>query len=280
MLMTMVVCTFFASMLGFLLCVLRRRDYGNAIAKEKENLKGKYHDSEECVKGSSTDVIIVGAGDGRRVHVIEKDLREPNRIVGEYLQPGEYLKLVELGLQDCIDEIDAQRVFVYALFKDGKSSKLSYPLEQFHSDVAGRGFHNGPFIQRMRAKVATLPNWSKLGTVTSLACLKKMEQLRGFNTKIRMVKHLNLMLLLTIVCDGCSSNLRRTLCKSQVEVHTCFVGLVLDNCKLPFTNHGHVIIADPSPIVFYPIRSAEFRCLVDVPCQKVPPLLMVKWPSI
>lgn len=34
-----------------------------------------------------------------RVHVIESDLRQPDRIVGELLQPGGYLKLVELGLE-------------------------------------------------------------------------------------------------------------------------------------------------------------------------------------
>ena len=33
--------------------------------------------------------------DGRRVHVIERDLSEPDRIVGELLQPGGYLKLTE-----------------------------------------------------------------------------------------------------------------------------------------------------------------------------------------
>ncbi|KAK9910170.1 hypothetical protein M0R45_034143 [Rubus argutus] len=51
------------------------------------------------------DIIIVGAGvvgsalaytlgkDGRGVHVIERDLTEPDRIVGELLQPGGYLRL-------------------------------------------------------------------------------------------------------------------------------------------------------------------------------------------
>ncbi|XP_044364730.1 uncharacterized protein [Triticum aestivum] len=39
--------------------------------------------------------------DDRRVHVIERDLTEPDRIVGELLQPGGYLKLIELGLQEC-----------------------------------------------------------------------------------------------------------------------------------------------------------------------------------
>lgn len=56
----------------------------------------------------------------------------------------------------------------------------------------------------------------------------------------------------------------------QVEVPSCFVGLVLENCQLPHANHGHVILADPSPILFYPISSTEVRCLVDVPGQKVP----------
>lgn len=51
---------------------------------------------------------------------------------------------------------------------------------------------------------------------------------------------------------------------------SCFVGLVLENCQLPFDHHGHVILADPSPILFYPISSTEVRCLVDVPGQKVP----------
>ena len=40
--------------------------------------------------------------DGRRVHVIERDLTEPDRIVGELLQPGGYLKLIELGLEGTV----------------------------------------------------------------------------------------------------------------------------------------------------------------------------------
>jgi hypothetical protein len=80
-------------------------------------------------KRNDVDCIVVGAGvagaalahtlgkDGRRVLVLERDLTEPDRIVGELLQPGGYLKLVALGLGDCVDGIDAQKVFGYALFK-------------------------------------------------------------------------------------------------------------------------------------------------------------------
>lgn len=56
----------------------------------------------------------------------------------------------------------------------------------------------------------------------------------------------------------------------QVDNPSCFVGLILENCELPCANHGHVILGDPSPILFYPISSSEVRCLVDVPGQKVP----------
>lgn len=42
---------------------------------------------------------MVNLQDGRQVHVIERDLIKPDRIVGELLQPGGYLKLIELGLE-------------------------------------------------------------------------------------------------------------------------------------------------------------------------------------
>ncbi|GAU45323.1 hypothetical protein TSUD_84390 [Trifolium subterraneum] len=231
-----------------------------------------------------TDIVIVGAGvagaalaytlgkDGRRVHVIERDLSEPDRIVGELLQPGGYLKLLELGLEDCVDEIDAQRVFGYALYKDGKNTKLSYPLENFNADVSGRSFHNGRFIQRMREKASSLPNVKlEQGTVTSL--LEENGTIKGVNYKTKSGEVFATKAPLTIVCDGCFSNLRRSLCDPKVEVPSHFVGLVLENCNLPYANHGHVILGDPSPILFYPISSTEIRCLVDVPAgQKLPSL--------
>eukprot|EP00878_Enallax_costatus_P031527 GHUV01034479.1.p1 GENE.GHUV01034479.1~~GHUV01034479.1.p1 ORF type:complete len:127 (+),score=28.32 GHUV01034479.1:221-601(+) len=70
------------------------------------------------------DLIVVGAGvagaalayrqgkDGRRVLLLERDFSEPDRIVGELLQPGGYLMLKKLGLADCTDGIDAIKVQV------------------------------------------------------------------------------------------------------------------------------------------------------------------------
>ncbi|KAF7801519.1 squalene monooxygenase-like [Senna tora] len=218
---------------------------------------------------ASSDLQCYLLQDGRRVQVIERDLSEPDRIVGELLQPGGYLRLIELGLEDCVKEIDAQRVYGYALYKDGKNTKLSYPLENFDSDVSGRSFHNGRFIQRMREKATSLSNVKlEQGTVTAL--LEEQGTIKGVRYKTKDGQELTAMAPLTIVCDGCFSNLRRSLCNPKVDVPSHFVGLVLENCDLPYANHGHVILGDPSPILFYPISSNEIRCLVDVPGQKVP----------
>lgn len=73
-----------------------------------------------------------------------------------------YVKRFYAFSSDCVEDIDAQRVFGYALFKDGKATRLSYPLEKFHSDVSGRSFHNGRFIQRMREKASSLPKFVPL----------------------------------------------------------------------------------------------------------------------
>jgi hypothetical protein len=47
---------------------------------------------------------------GRRVLLLERDLAQPDRIVGELLQPGGYLMLKRLGLAGAVLGIDAQKV--------------------------------------------------------------------------------------------------------------------------------------------------------------------------
>ena len=49
------------------------------------------------VLGSAMAAVL--ARDGRSVTVIERDLQEPDRIVGELLQPGGLKALQELGLE-------------------------------------------------------------------------------------------------------------------------------------------------------------------------------------
>ncbi|XP_057990395.1 squalene monooxygenase SE1-like [Hevea brasiliensis] len=238
-----------------------KRDDDPAVAEStrmKKTKESRENVRDEVVKSSeqvlyqsenamNTNIIIVGAGvvgsalaytlgkDGRRVHVIERNLTLPDRIVGELLQPGGYLKLIELGLEDCVEEIDAQQVFGYALYKNGRSTKLSYPLQNFDQDVAGRSFHNGRFIQRMREKAASLPNVRlEEGTVTAL--LEVEGTVKGVQYKTKIGQELTTYAPLTIV-----------------DIPSCFVALIIKNCELPYPNHGHVILADP----FMAIDSTE-----------------------
>jgi 2-polyprenyl-6-methoxyphenol hydroxylase-like FAD-dependent oxidoreductase len=70
---------------------------------------------------------------------------------------------------------------------------------------------------------------------------------------------------LTIVCDGMYSNFRKPLTESA-DVHhpSFFVGLLLRNVQLPYANHGHVVLAEPSPVLFYPISPTEVRAAAGI----------------
>ena len=50
--------------------------------------------------------------------MIERDLSQPDRIIGELLQPGGYLMLKKLGMESCVDEIDSQKVCCLCLVSD------------------------------------------------------------------------------------------------------------------------------------------------------------------
>ncbi|RWV88296.1 hypothetical protein GW17_00049634, partial [Ensete ventricosum] len=112
-----------ASILAFLLLVGIHGRWGKG-----RKATGKRGYGAVAARFGEADVIVVGAGvtgsalayalgkvnwnrnvqsgfmslivqDGRRVHVIERDLSEPDRIVGEALQPAGCLNLFELGLE-------------------------------------------------------------------------------------------------------------------------------------------------------------------------------------
>lgn len=70
------------------------------------------------VASASAAVAVVSNGlslvllqEGRRVLLLERDLTQPDRIVGELLQPGGYLVLKKLGLEECTENIDAVKVW-------------------------------------------------------------------------------------------------------------------------------------------------------------------------
>jgi squalene monooxygenase len=85
------------------------------------------------------DVVVVGAGvfgcavayalanQGRSVLLLERWMREPDRIVGELLQPGGLAALQKLGLGHCVDDIDAVPCYGYHVLYHDNDAVLAYP---------------------------------------------------------------------------------------------------------------------------------------------------------
>jgi len=87
----------------------------------------RYSIDKSILDKSQADVIVVGSGvlgsalsavlarDGRRVVVIERDLKEPDRIVGELMQPGGCRALKTLGLGGVFYVVESIFTCVYHL---------------------------------------------------------------------------------------------------------------------------------------------------------------------
>ncbi len=120
------------------------------------------------------DIIVVGAGivgsalayslgkSGRKVALFERDFDEPDRIVGELLQPGGVRALAKMGIVDTLQDIDAVPVEGYHVFYGPRSVPIPYPNEKpdeagrgvvsASGKVEGRSFHHGKFVQSLRNK--------------------------------------------------------------------------------------------------------------------------------
>jgi squalene monooxygenase len=98
------------------------------------------------------EIIVIGAGiagtslsyslshAGRRVLLIERDLSQPDRIVGELLQPGGVAALSELGLGGVLEGIDAVGVEGYCVVMGERRVGVPYPvLESMAGEGAGAG---------------------------------------------------------------------------------------------------------------------------------------------
>lgn len=239
----------------------------------------------------ATDVLIVGLGcagaplatvlarRGYRVKVIEKDMSEPHRIVGELLQPAGVNELKSLDLTgdnlpiDCLKEIDSQQITGYSIIMND-TLRLAYPPHEF-----GRAFHNGRFLTRLRTQTKAESNCQIVqGQVTDLVFDPLSNRCTGVKYTQNDQTH-TASAALTVVADGCMSLLRKQ-AQTQpiypapssqfqqptgVDKLSSFVGLILTNCQLPTPLNGHVILADPTPILAYPISSTEVRMLIDFP---------------
>ncbi len=226
---------------------------------------------------SEYDICIIGAGvaggtlaaylgrHGLRVAVIEKSLREQDRIVGELLQPGGVMKLREMQLEHLLEDFDAQPVTGYALFLNGQNFRVNYPEVE-----NGRGFRNGKFVQKIRSELSSLASVKVIeGSATGF--VEEGDIVKGVTyTDAETKEPKQISAALTVVCDGMFSGFREQLAMNQKKISSYFLGMLLKDCVLPYANHGHVIIADPSPCLVYPVSSTETRVLIDFPGSEPP----------
>lgn len=244
---------------------------------KKRDVKRKRATDSQSGQAEDPEVIIVGAGvlgsamaavlarDGRRVTVVERDMKEPDRIVGELLQPGGYRALRELGLEDAVEGLDAHVVNGYVIHDLESQTEVEIPYPQQESSIqGGRAFHHGRFIMGLRRAALAEPNVKFVeGTVTSL------EEEDGSVTGIQyrekdsgIIKEVHAPL--TVVADGCFSKFRKNLISGKAKVSSHFVGCIMKDSPQFKPNHAELVLANPSPVLIYQISSNETRVLVDI----------------
>jgi squalene monooxygenase len=185
------------------------------------------------------------------------------------LQPGGVEKLTEMKLEHLLEGIDAQKVDGYGLFLNKERIQLHYP-QNTEKVFQGRGFRYGKFISSIRNYIRSLDNVTFIeGTVTDF--IEDNEHIYGLKYTDKKTGTENFIHApLTVACDGAFSIFRQKLSNATNLINSYFLGLVLKNVNLPYPNHGHVILAEPSPVLAYPISNNECRMLIDFPGQEIP----------
>ncbi len=226
------------------------------------------------------DVCIIGAGvagatiaarlgkAGKKIAIVERNLSERDVIVGELLQPGGVQILQDMGLDSFLHNIDAQAVKGYNIIYQDKETQIKYPHQ--NGEPSGYGFRNGKFVQNIRSAIQSLKSVDVFeGRVVSL--IEHEGIVNGIEYAAKGAeKTKSINAALTIVSDGPLSKFRDSLSKAKIKVNGYFVGIILENCPLPYHGYGHLVIGNHPPFVMYPVNSNEIRILIDFPGEQPP----------
>ena len=222
-----------------------------------------------------------------RIALLERSLAEPDRIVGELLQPGGVLALQELGIQSCLENIGAVPAYGYCVAEGERSVQIPYP-----SGFEGRSFHHGRFVMALRDKAMHAPGVDVVeATVTDLVECELTRRVIGVravrknsgvvaNAQDAGVVKKCFYADLVVVADGCFSNFRASVLgdtgvKPSTRSH--FIGAILKDARLPIEKYGTVaLIRGYGPVLLYQISERCTRMLVNVK-QPLPPDLKVRY---
>lgn len=254
--------------------------FASRVSKVKGGVNVGCYTQSDTHDGEETEIIIVGSGilgsamaavlgrDGRAVTVIERDLKEPDRIVGELLQPGGYEAVKSLKLHDCVEGLDAHEVKGYVIHDLESKVHVEVPYPQNGDDVhSGRSFHHGRFVMGLRRAAMAQPSVKYIeGVVQQI--VDRDGVITGVKYRKKDTEEVKIISApLTIVADGCFSKFRKTLVNTRPKTSSYFAGLIMKDCPQFKDNHAELVLADPSPILIYKIASHDTRVLVDIPGQ-------------
>ncbi|KLU82721.1 squalene monooxygenase [Magnaporthiopsis poae ATCC 64411] len=254
------------------------------------------------------DVVVVGAGvfgcaiayalanQGRSVLLLERWMHEPDRIVGELLQPGGVQSLKKLGLGHCLDGIDSVPCYGYHVIHQDDEVAIPYPyiddqgrvlvgaaaakaetsrdhkkMEPRSRQPEGRCFHHGRFIMNLRKACLGHENITVVETeVTATVRGQNSTQVLGVEArttdKATGKKQADCFFgQLTIIADGYASKFRKQYIGRTPIVRSKFYALELIDCPLPPQGFGHVVIGEHFLALLYQIGTHETRALIDVP---------------
>ncbi|CEL56370.1 squalene monooxygenase [Rhizoctonia solani AG-1 IB] len=229
------------------------------------------------------DVVIIGAGIAGsamahalatmqvvrplKIALLERSLAEPDRIVGELLQPGGIEALKKLGLQDTTDNIGAIPVHGYAVLNAGTTVHIPYP-----GAAEGRSFHHGRFIVQLREAAMKHSNVETIeATVSEL--VEESGKITGVRARRKDKEEEIFSAGLTIVADGCFSKFRNRVLRPSAKrpkTKSHFVGAVLKDARLPIPQHGTVALTENGPVLLYQIEEHDTRMLVDIKGETLP----------
>lgn len=242
---------------------------------------------------SHYDIVIVGAGvagaalahalatlrreKSLRIAMVERSFSEPDRILGELLQPGGVAALKTLGMSSCTENIDAIKVSGYLLIEDGEVIRIPYSKGK-----EGRSFRHGRFVMNLRriavqnanvdpieATVSELLECPYTGHVIGVRAISKTRTAPESTHSLPIQQVFNVYGDLVIIADGCFSNFRNIImgeafCKAITKSY--FVGTVLKDVYLPAREHGTVILPQGNgPVLLYQISERETRIFIDIP---------------
>ncbi|KAK0614879.1 squalene epoxidase-domain-containing protein [Bombardia bombarda] len=213
------------------------------------------------------DVLVIGAGvagcaiatafsrQQKSVILVERSLKQPDRIVGELLQPGGVQALEKLGLESCLEGIDASLLRGFP------------PLWFCNKPDTGRSFHHSRFVAKLRDAVEREPNTrlveataseilsdKRTGAVVGARCIGSDKVVYEFHAH------------LTVLANGPFSNFRSQFLPHQpITSQSRLWALALSDVDLPFPETAHAIEAISGTVSIYQIATREARILINIP---------------